>query len=356
MSEHLPLHDLHLAAGATMAAVDGFELPVSYGDPAAEYAAAREGVGLVDRGHAGVLEVTGRDGAAFLHAMLSNDVKSLVPGQGCAATLLDVHGKVQVTLTVLALAERMLVLAPPGMAAPTLDMLDKYLFSEKADFKDVTGELAILGLVGPEAAATVERLAGTRVGEVSWSHAEGVIDGTTVRLVHGAGEMGAPDVWVLGPVGEGPALWRAARAAGARPVGLTAQESLRIEAGTPLYGQDVDATVLLPEIPHAHLVSHSKGCYIGQEVVVRIRDRGHVNRQLRGLVLEGRLVPERGVRVLAGGAEIGRVTSATWSLGLGRPIARGFVRREHGEPGTAVTVRAGQDDVAARVTALPFPR
>src|SRR5438477_12174693 len=105
----------------------------------AEYRAARDAVGIADRSDWGVVEVTGRDRAKFHHAMLSNDVAALAPGQGCAATLLDVHGKVQVLLRVLALDERLLVITPAGAAASTMDALDNYLFSEKAYFRDATG-------------------------------------------------------------------------------------------------------------------------------------------------------------------------------------------------------------------------
>jgi glycine cleavage system aminomethyltransferase T len=117
----------------------------------------------------------------------------------------------------------------------------------------------------------------------------------------------------------------------------------------------VDDGVLLPEIPFEHLVSHTKGCYPGQEVVVRIRDRGHVNRLLRGLLVEGESVPASGAAVEVGGAAVGRVTSATRSLGFGRPIALAFVRREH-EPGARVTVRVGDAAVPATLTGLPFGR
>jgi len=157
------------------------------------------------------------------------------------------------------------------------------------------------------------------------------------------------------PAAAGARAWDAARAAGARPVGLVALESLRIEAGAPRFGHDVDDSVLLPEIPSEHLVSHTKGCYPGQEVVVRIRDRGHVNRLLRGLLLEGDRVPAPGAAVEADGAMAGRVTSATRSIGLDRPIALALVRRAHG-PGAHVTVRLDDAAVAATVTALPFSR
>src|SRR4029453_7457899 len=109
--------------------------------------------------------------------------------------------------------------------------------------------------------------------------------------------------------------------AGGRPIGHEAYESLRIEAGTLLFGHDVDESVLLPEIPFENLLSHTKGCYPGQEVVVRIRDRGHVNRMLRGLAIDGDQVPGEGAEVLADDTTIGKVTSAAWSFGLSRPIA-----------------------------------
>src|SRR5437899_3280351 len=217
----------------------------------AEYRAARDAVGVVDRSDLGVVEVTGRDRAKFLHALLSNDIAALAPGQGCAATLLDIHGKVQVTLVVLVLDDRMLLLTPPGMGESTVAALDHYLFAEKVTLED--------------------------------------------------------------------------------------------------------ATVLLPEIPSAHLISHTKGCYPGQEVVVRIRDRGHVNRHLRGLLLEGEVVPPRGAEVVADGAVVGQVTSATLSLGLRRPIALAFIKRQQ-EPGARVRVSVGADTLPATVSDLPFAR
>jgi folate-binding protein YgfZ len=356
MPNRLALHDRHAAAGAVFGAPCGIELPLAYGDPAGEYAAVRQAAGLIDRGEAGLLEVTGRDRATFLHAMLSNDIKGLAPGRGCAAAFLDVHGKVQALLTVWALEDRLLLVLPAGLAAGAMEALEHYQFSEKAAFRDASGEWSLLVLAGPEAPGLARRLTGVEVPEEVWAQATARLAGVDVRLVRGTGETGEAEVWVTSAAADGPRVWAALLEAGARPVGLTARESLRLEAGTPLWGHDVDPAVLLPEIPLERLVSYTKGCYLGQEVVVRIRDRGHVNRQLRGLVLEGERVPTPGDRVLAGDAEIGRVTSAAWSFGLKRPLALGFVRRAHGEPGTAVAVLSGADRLAATVAALPVPR
>jgi len=321
---------------------------------AAEYRAVREGCGLLDRGDHGLLEVTGRDRASFLHALLSNEVKALAPGQGCAATLLDIHGKVQVVLLVWALDDRILIVTPPGRAPATLEALDHYLFSEKAVLEDATGSLALLMLAGPRAPALAERLTGARAPGTAWSHAAGASGPTPVRVVCGGGETGEAEVWLVAPAAAGAGLASAAREAGARPVGPAALDSLRMEAGTARFPDDIGPHVLLPEVPFQHLLSSTKGCYPGQEVVVRIRDRGHVNRHLRGLVLDGEVVPAAGSEVVAGDAVVGAVTSASHSFGLDRPIALALIRRTHAEPGTAVGVRAGERVVPATVSALPF--
>jgi folate-binding protein YgfZ len=352
----LALHDLHAAAGAKFGAPCGIDLPLEYGDAAAEYAAVRGSAGLLDHGHHGVLEVTGRDRAKFLHAMVSNDITSLTPGGGAAATFLDIHGKIQVALTVWVLEDRILLVTPPGRAEKTMEDFDKYLFAEKAFFRDATGESALLVLAGPAAPAMAARITGATPPDTAWSHVMGTLGGRDVRVVRGGGDTGEAEIWLVAAASDGPSLWSAAVGAGAVPVGLVAWDALRVEAGTALLGHDFDDTVLLPEIPFAHLVSYTKGCYIGQEVVVRIRDRGHVNRLLTGLRLEGGLVPRHGAEVRVGEDTIGRVTSGTWSFGMDGPVALAFVKRAHSVPGTAVTVVIDDHPVRAAVSALPFAR
>ena len=352
----LALHDLHAAAGAKFGAPCGIDLPLDYGDPAAEYAAVRTRAGLLDHGHHGMLEVTGRDRAKFLHALVSNDIASVAPGHGVQATFLDVHGKIKVALTVWVLEDRLLVLTPPGLAAKTMEDFDAYLFSEKAFFRDATGESTLLVLAGPEAPAMAAAMTGVTPAEATWSHVTGKLGDRDVRVVRGAGATGEAEIWLVAEAADGPALWSAALGQGATPVGLVAWDSLRVEAGTALLGHDFDDTVLLPEIPFAHLVSYTKGCYIGQEVVVRIRDRGHVNRLLTGLRLDGADVPPSGAEVRVGDDVVGRVTSGVWSFGMKGPLALAFVKRGHAAPGTAVSVMIDAHPVSAAVSALPFTR
>jgi tRNA-modifying protein YgfZ len=324
--------------------------------PSEEYARVRRQVGLLDRGHFGVLELTGRDRATFLHALLSNEIKALGAGQGCAATLLDVHGKVQVVLVVWVADDRIFVVTPPAMAEKTAEALDHYLFAEKVAIRDVSRETALFVLAGPMARATIEGLAETSPPETRWSHVAAKLGEVPLRLVTGGGETGEAEVWIMCAMGDAPTVREALGGAGVRPVGPEAFESLRIEAGTPLFGHDVDDGVLLPEIPFENLLSSTKGCYPGQEVVVRIRDRGHVNRTLRGLVLDGNDAPSAGAEIVIDESPVGKVTSACWSFGLDRPIALAFVRRQHAEPGTRVSVRFGGRAVAGSVSALPFTR
>src|SRR2546422_8802816 len=232
MANRLPLHERHVAAGAKFESLPDWDLPVAYGDPAAEYALVRRSVGLLDRGHVGMLELTGRDRAAFLRALVSNEVKALGPGQGCAATLLDVYGKVQVVLYVWVADDRIFVVTPPAMAEKTAEALDHYLFSEKVSIRDVSGETALFVLAGPKAAETGERLTGARPPESGWSQAAGMIADTSVRLRSGRRVTGGRGGRSAAPAAGGPRMWDALVGAGARPVGLAAFDALRIEAGT----------------------------------------------------------------------------------------------------------------------------
>src|SRR2546421_4076579 len=172
--------------------------------PSEEYAVVRRRVGFLDRGDFGVLELTGRDRASFLHALLSNEVKALGPGQGCAATLLDIHGKVQVVLFVWVADDRIFVVTPPAMAAKTAEALDHYLFSEKVAIEDVSREKALFVLAGPQARATSERLTGARPPENPWSHVVATLGDTPVRLGSGGGGTREAGVGGLGPSAQGP--------------------------------------------------------------------------------------------------------------------------------------------------------
>jgi folate-binding protein YgfZ len=351
----LPLDEAHRAHGAEMQAICGWLLPRHYGDIEAEYRAVRQGAGVIDRSFVGKALVTGRDRLPFLHGMLSNEIKSLQPGEGTAAAFLDAHGKVMALLHVHVLEDRLLLELPPGLTEKTLERIDKFLISEKVYFESADESFSVLALEGPGARALLSAASGRGLDLAASQHVEVPIAGAPVRIVRRSETGGAGfQCWTM--AFHGAALWRALVEAGARPVGAEALDVLRIEAGIPWYGHDVDESVILPETRLEQLVSYNKGCYIGQEVVARVKYRGHVNRALSGLVIEGDRVPSPGVTVFAAddAREIGRITSATRSISLGKPIALGYVRREHFAPGTEVAVADGDEAIPARVVALPF--
>jgi folate-binding protein YgfZ len=351
----LPLDDVHRAHGALMQEDSGFILPEHYGDVAAEYHAVRDDAGVIDRSLVGKVAVTGRDRQAFLHGMLSNEIKSLQPGQGTGAAFLDAHGKVMALLHVYVLEDRLLLELPPGLTSLTLELLDKFLISEKAYFEAADESYCVLSVEGRNAVALLSGLSGRSLDLAPYGHVEVSIAGAPVRVIKRS-ETGTPGCQCWTMPFHGAALWRALVESGARPVGAEALNVLRVEAGIPWYGPDVDETVILPETRLEHLVSYNKGCYIGQEVVARVKYRGHVNRALSGLVLGEERVPASGATVRGDDKEIGRVTSAVRSIALGQPIALGYVRREYLAPGTAVTVQDGDAAIPARVAELPFVR
>lgn len=328
-------------------------MPAATPDQTREYEAARRAVALFDRSALGKVTVTGRDRLAFLQGMLTNDVKALAPGQGAAAAFLDAHGKVMALLVVYAATDQVLIELPAQMTAKTLETLDHFLISEKAYFEAADEAFAILSLQGPGARALLEGLAERPIELPPYAHVEVAIAGAPARVINRA-EGPAPGFHCWIPAEHAEAARTAVLAAGAAPAGAATLEVLRLEAGQPWYPQDVDASVIFPETRLDALVSFTKGCYIGQETVARVKYRGHVNRALSGLVVEGDRVPDAGARVVVDGADVGRVTSAARSIALGRPIALGYVRREHFEPGTAVTVIDTAGAQPARLSALPF--
>jgi folate-binding protein YgfZ len=351
-----PLHDLHARLGARFAEPDDGPPVRHYGEVAAEYGAVRERAGVIDRADRGVLEATGRDRAAFLHAMLTTDIKGLVPGQGRRAALLDVHGKIVSLMVVHALADRLLLAMDRALVAPTAAALDKYLFSERVELEDVTPAHACLVVAGPGARAAVEKLAEQPLPDLTpFHHAPVTIDGLDVRVarVEEVGEDGY-ELWAS-PDGAGRLLERLV-GSGVQPVGGEAWEVLRVEAGAPRYGVDVDAGTLLLEAPLDDAYVLDKGCYLGQEVVARITYRGHVNRKLVGFRFADARKPARGAPVRVADKDVGRITSSVVSPATGAVIALGFLRREHWTPGTAVEVTGPDGVLAAEVASLPFYR
>ncbi len=349
---------MHRSNGAVFCERDGWLLPAHFGNPAAEYQAARAAVGLVDLPQRGLLQFTGPDRRSFLQGMLSNDLTALKPFEGQYATLLTQQGKVVADVRVLCALNSFYLDFWEHLRERILEHFRRYLVADEVEIADRTEEYATLSLQGPRAEALLKALGGNaELPARPQQHAMATIEQDAVCIVRQSytGETGfdliAPRASLKKIAGKLAAIGKPFSAAW---VGEQALDILRVEAGIPRYGVDFTEDHLLLEVGIDHAVSFTKGCYLGQEVVERIRSRGHVNKKLCGLLLEGRNPAKSGDKLYSSQKEIGVVTSSVLSPRLERPIALGYVNKDFWEPGTELLVHRDTGAIRATVTRLPF--
>lgn len=329
------------------------------GSPAAEVRATRGHVGFTLRGSAGVLEVRGPDHRAFLQAQLPADLTALDPGRGCYTARLDNKGRILADFVLAVLEDRIWILASEDRLSALAEDLERYHILESLTC-EVREDLAVSELHGPGVPEILAGAAGKALSHERYHHAGLTLGGVDARfLAHPwSGETGGRLIHAREAGKEiREALAVAAGARGLAELSPEALEILRIEGGTPRYGVDIDQRTLLPELGREdEMVSYTKGCFLGQETVARIHSRGHVNKLLRGLLLDGDRVPEPGTLLVADGTPVGEIRSAVWSPSLERVIALGFVRRGHLAPGAIVHAKLGGEFIPAEVRDLPLYR
>jgi folate-binding protein YgfZ len=327
------------------------------------YEAARRGAGLIDRSDRGRVVVSGQDRAAYLQGLLTNDIAALKPGEGCYATYLTPQGRMIADLLVYELGDLILLTMTGDVTATVLARLDQFIFSEDVQLGDVTSTFAQYAVVGPGAAKVVSDVLDGVSPEVlsTLSHHANMrasVGGHAVIIAR-ITDTGEPGFDVFVEHAQADTLKANLEQAGATPLDPETAETVRIESGVPLFRRDMDEdTIPLEAGIEGRAISLTKGCYVGQEVIIRVLHRGHgrVARKLVGLILDGGPPVRIDATVRSGDREIGRVTSATLSPALDRPIALAYVHRDFIQPGTRLTVDEG-DDVDKRpavVAALPF--
>jgi tRNA-modifying protein YgfZ len=307
------------------------------------YQALRQGAGLVRRGDRGVLTVTGPDRLSWLQGLVTNDVAALRIGGVCDAAYLTPQGRMITDTRVIHLEDRTLLDVPASLAAGLATRLDGLLFSEDAQIADVSRQLALIDLHGPKAPA-VRDAAAAFLAEY----------GTAVVA---DAAFGVPGFTIVSDVERAAAVVSALVAQGAVETTLATLDVVRVEAGRPAFLIDMDEhTLPLEANLEDRAISFTKGCYVGQEVIVRVmhRGQGRVAKKLVGLTFEKGDPPKPGDRMLSGDREIGKLTSVVWSPRLGSAIGLGYVHRDFLEPGTAVTAQTSAGPRSATVTALPF--
>ena len=321
------------------------------------YTAARERAAFLDRSDRGRIVVSGTDRASYLQGLLTNDIAALKAGQGCYAVYLTAQGRMIADLNVYELGDVMLLTVHHDVKDAVLAKFDQFLFSEDVQLGDVTPTFAELAVIGPDAAAVVSSLlsevpAGALRALPEHGNIRGHFAGTAaiVTRITDAGEPGF-DVFV--DVDQRDAVILALNRAGVASLDAATAEAIRIESGVPLFHRDMDEdTIPLEAGIEQRAISFTKGCYVGQEVIVRVLHRGHgrVARKLVGVRVDGDKPPASGAVVRSGDRQIGEVTSAALSPALNQPIALAYLHRDFVEPGTIVSI----DGANATVTALPF--
>jgi folate-binding protein YgfZ len=321
------------------------------------YEAARRGAGLIDRSGRGRIVITGQDRAAYLQGLLTNDIVALKPGEGCYAAYLTAQGRMISDLLVYELGDLMLLTMGGDVVGAVLARLDQFIFSEDVTLGNVSDTFAQYAVIGPESAAMVAAVLEAVPADALAGLAEHgnlrVSAGGHPVIVTRVTDTGEPGFDLFIERAEGDALRARLEAAGAVAIDPATAEAVRIESGVPVFHQDMDEeTIPLEAGIEGRAISLTKGCYVGQEVIIRVLHRGHgrVARKLVGIVVGGDAAPRAGATVRSDEREIGRVTSATLSPALERPIALAYVHRDFVAPGTAVTV----DGTPAVVSGLPF--
>jgi folate-binding protein YgfZ len=343
----------------------GVETARSFGDSRAEFAALGRGAAVYDLGWRAHFSVGGADRVRWLNGMVSNNIRDLPAGHGNYNFLLNAHGHIQGDLYICNRGDDLLAATDRAQLDKVLQLLRKYIIMDQVEIAEVPG-LTALGIQGPQAGQVLDKAGfqGPRPQPTEWSEVScGSQHGLLVR--RGPERFLGYELWM--PAADAPALWDTLVAAGATRAGAEALEMFRVAAGIPRCGVDIRDRDLPQETGQMQALNFSKGCYLGQEIVERIRSRGGVRRTFTGLALEGAIPsptlpggPEQGgapAKIQAEGREVGEITSVAviplptpGGPGPDRVVALGYLRREFAKPGATVQVNG----VAGVVTPLPF--
>jgi folate-binding protein YgfZ len=302
------------------------------------------------------LAVAGQDRATYLQGLLTNDIEALTPGTGCYALWLSPQGRTLTDMHVLASDGMILLDLPAETARPTLERLEQFIFSEDARVASLADSLSAAWLHGPRAAAVLGHVLGEDHAFATWPdyHHMPLVSGGHPVSVARIDQLGVPGYCAFLEPARETAFLAALQGAGAEIAPPGAIHAARIEAGYPVFGLDItDDTIPLEAGVEGRAISFSKGCYVGQEVIIRVlhRGQGRVARKLVGLRVEGP-APGHGAKLYAGEREIGFVTSSAESPSSGS-VALGYVHRDFVEPGTSVDVESPSGREVAMVVDRP---
>jgi folate-binding protein YgfZ len=283
------------------------------------YDALRNRAAWFDLPARGKIKLTGEDRARLLHAMTTNHIQQLAPGTGCYAFFLNDKGRVIADANVLCLPDYFLLDVEPETREPLYQHLDRFIIADDVTVEDATDTLATIAVEGPQAADVIERV-GAPVPEADYSSVDW--DDMLVARLNSTGNSG---FFIFTPVAEKAALIARLEAAGAEPADAEAARIVRLEHGKPRFSEDISERFLAQEANQPHALHFSKGCYLGQEIVERVRSRGQIHRVLKPITLDTTDPPAPGAKLDLNGIAA-EITSAAYSPALGKVVALAYVR------------------------------
>ena len=358
--KHSRLHQQHIQLGAMFEEITGWEMPVHYGDIVAEHRAGRETVGIADLSHRGKLRVTGEDRVKWLQSIISNDILPLQPGQGRYSSLLTHKGKMLTYFRLYMQSDTVIVEDVGEIGESTFQAFRKFLlYGTKAKMENCAETWGLLLVSGPKAAQVIQSAFGVDVTDLKPVDFVTAQIGRQPALMLRTEETGEVDIEVLLPAESLLTAWTSALQAGAkfgiRAIGTQVREALRMEAGLPKAGSDLNEEIVPPEANlEGKAFSLNKGCYPGQEVVARMDTYGNVRRKFVGLFLMDPIIPPHGAKLYSGDREVGWISSAIHSPQFNKTIAFGFPLRDFSTAGTELTVECDGSKHAATIHSLPF--
>ncbi len=352
------LHEIHQKLGATFAERHkDWNLAVQFTDTVSEHNAVRNNVGIADISYLGTLSLTGEDRAKFLHRLISNNVEGLSVGEGNYATLLTNRGKIIADMKVYIFEDSIYLSTAPENTENVFTELDKYIIADDVELSVETDNLGAIAVYGPKSTELVQSVLNVEgLSSLPENHSLFCeFDQQRIACVE-SNTVGECGYHLYISTDKLETLWEKLMAAGANvvPIGWDALESLRIEAGTPRYGTELTDSVIPLEAELEHAIDFEKGCYIGQEIVARMKYRGHPNRLLRGIEIDAEDTMQQNSKIFNGEKEVGWVTSSAYSPILKKPIALGYVRTEVTEQGSRIQIETSEGRVNGTVVGLPF--
>jgi aminomethyltransferase len=350
-----PLYDTHKALGAKLVPFAGWEMPVQY--PAgilAEHQAVRTGAGVFDVSHMGEFEISGPDRNAFVNRVTCNDVAALEPGGVQYSAILTNEGTFVDDCTVYRFDDKLMIVVNASNVARAWDHIVKQKGGANVRLKDISDEVGLLALQGPTAQALLQPLTETRLDDIAYYHfAVGKIAGAQC-FISRTGYTGEDGFELYCRERDTVALWQALTGAGAQPIGLGARDSLRLEMGYALYGNDIDDTITPLEAGLGWIVKLDKGSPFMGDKALRYQKQRGVTRKLVGFKLEGRAFPRHGYPVYYSGRDVDVVRSGTMSPSLGYPIGTTYLPADVAKVGTKFEVEIRGQRVPAEVVKRPF--